>query len=211
MAAGDLVTIDALHRQVAGLADGQEDVWLAGVVSAVSGAMEAAAGRLLAPRGSTTLLFSSEHIRDCGRCLRIRRGVSAVSYLGVADADQPDDGSGAYTALASGWYLRPSPQDRVWDGAGATSIELGMSAPRSLPTAEGFNLVKVVGSPGPSAVRPRDAQIAAAAVVRAWRAKSSGGADYAVLGPDGGMKILRDLAPAELAELEAAYRVPAVG
>jgi hypothetical protein len=45
------------------------------------------------------------------------------------------------------------------------------------------------------------AQLAANAVTRCYRARASGGADLAVVGPDGAMRTLKDIAPAELAEL----------
>ncbi len=181
--------------------------------------LETAANRWLAPRGALTRTFDGSLVRSVGdlagstphffgpawmpqwgRVLPVYDGVTAVTYLGVSDADQPDDGTGAYTQITKGIHLRGA----IWDGWPFTRIELDSSAPRLLPTA-GYNVVKVTGSWGPAAVLPRAAQIAANAVTRAYRARASGGADLAVVGADGAMKMLKDIAPAEMAELLATF------
>jgi hypothetical protein len=194
-------------KAAAGIEDGRADLWLAGVIPAVTDAIEILTGHWFVSRGAATYYFDAPDVSDE---LRVPQGISAVTYLGVASTDQPDDGSGTYTQISAGYYLDPPVQSRR-NGEPATRIVLGSSATRGFPTCGEKRAVKVSATWGWTAVPPRVAQIATAAVVRAWRAKSSGGADYAIVGPDGGMKILRDFAPAELAELEERYSEVHVG
>lgn len=202
MATGDLTTLASVKAQ-AGITTTSEDAFLTPVIAAVSSAIETLTGRWLAPRGSTSLYFDVDPAGDAQR-LRVPMGLQSVSFIGTAWQDQPDDGSGAYTAITAGVYLQPAVQDRVDDDWPATAVELGYLANAFF--YPGHRTVKITGAWGWAATPPRVAQIAATAVVRAWRAKTSGGADYTIIGADGGQKILRDLAPSELAELRAAYR-----
>jgi hypothetical protein len=212
----DLCTLAGAKAQL-GIANTADDGWLASAITAVSSVFEAEARRWLAPRGAMTRLFDGSLVRSLGdmsgsvpryfgpawmpqwgRVLPVYDGISGtLSYLGVADADQPDDGSGSYTPITRGIHLRGAYRD----GWPATRVELDSTAPRLLPTA-GYNVVKATASGwGPAAVHPRVAQLAANAVTRCYRARASGGADLAVVGPDGSMRTLKDIAPAELAEL----------
>jgi hypothetical protein len=218
MATGDLTTV-ADVKAAAGVTDASTDAWFATIVAAVSGAIELFTGRWLAPRGSLTLCFdipgrslgfqTGANAFGSATTLRVPRGLQSISYIGTAWQDQPDDGSGTYLAITAGVYLQPPVQERPADGWPATAVELGyLSNAFFYP---GHRTAKITGSWGWAAVPPRVAQIATTAVVRAWRAKTSGGADYAIIGPDGGMRIMRDLAPAELAELGSSYRDPVAG
>jgi hypothetical protein len=195
-----LVDISAIRSQL-GIADADDDAWLDGVLGAVTAAIEIDTGHWFVSRGSATYYFDAPEDEDE---MHVPQGISSVTFLGVASADQPDDGTGVYTQITSGFYLDPPVQDRR-NGEPATWITLGSSAARGFPTGEEKRAVKVTATWGWAAVPPRVAQIATAAVTRAYRARGSGGADYAIIGPDGGMKILRDFAPAELAELRRAY------
>lgn len=194
-----------------GQADAADDLWLANALEQVSDAIESqpVTGRWFRSRGATTYLFDSDQVEAGGLRLRVPMGLQAITYLGVAWSDQPDDGTGTYSEITRSVYLNPPLQLRQ-RGDPAYAIELGRQANLYFPTYPARRCVKVTGTWGYAAVPPRVAQVAIAAVVRAYRARSSGGADYAIVGADGGMKILRDLAPAELAELRATYRVPAV-
>jgi hypothetical protein len=213
----DLCTLDDVKLQ-GSIPDARDDPWLAAAVTSVSSVFEAEARRWLAPRGAMTRLFDGALVRSqgdmagstpryfgpawmpqWGRVLPVYDGVTAVTYLGVADADQPDDGSGVYTPITRGIHLRGAYRD----GWPATRIELDSTAPRLLPTA-GYNVVKVTAPAwGPAAVHPRVRELAATAVVRGWRARAGGdGApDIVVAGADGRVAVLRRIAPAELAEL----------
>jgi hypothetical protein len=193
--------------------DNESDGWLSGAIEAAGDAIESPAvtGRWFRTRGSATLLFDASSVRAQGRELLVPMGLQAVTYLGAASTDQPDDGTGSYTAITTGFYLDPPAQDRP-DGAPAYSVSLGSTAGRWLPSGDWKRCVKVTGTWGWAVVPDRVAQIAIHAVVRSFRARQdgSGAPDLAIAGPDGGMRILRDFSPAELAELRAAWRVPVV-
>ena len=191
MASTDLTSLEDVKRQ-AGIADALDDLWLAGAIAAVSSVMETATKRWLAPRGTLTRLFDGGLARDPS-VLPVPHGLQSLTYLGVADTDQPDDGTGAYTAITTGYYLR----GRLADGWPATRIELGATATRGFPSS-GYNAIKVTGAWGPEAVLPRIRELATSAVVRAYRAKADGrgSPDIAVVGPEGGLTVLRRIAPA---------------
>jgi hypothetical protein len=213
----DLCTLDDVKLQ-GSIPDTRDDPWLASAITSVSAVFEAATRRWLAPRGSMTRYFDGSLVRQLGdmagsvpryfgpawmpqwgRVLPVYDGITALTYLGVADADQPDDGTGSYTPITRGIHLRGD----LRDGWPYTRVELDSTAPRLLPTA-GYNVVKVTAPGwGPAAVAPRVGELAAIAVVRGWRARNGGdGApDIAIPRPDGGVAILRRIAPAELDEL----------
>ncbi|MGH2512955.1 MAG: phage head-tail connector protein, partial [Candidatus Limnocylindrales bacterium] len=108
----DLCSIDDVKKQL-GITDTSDDPWLAGVITAVSSVFETEARRWLAPRGALTRTFDGSLVRSqgdmagstpryfgpawmpqWGRVLPVYDGISGtLTYLGVADADQPDDGT----------------------------------------------------------------------------------------------------------------------
>ena len=197
------ITTTALVKAQFSIPDTRDDVWLATVIDAVGDAMEAVTGRYLWKRSAVTSYFDGS---PDPYTLAVPIGISTISYLGVAWADQPDDGTGIYTSVPLAWvYLDPPAQLRN-PGWPATAITVSPRSGISLPTG-GKRLVKATGDWGPQSVAPRVGQIALAAVGRAWLTRRNGGADYAVAGPDGGMKLLRDLAPAELEELYSTFGV----
>jgi hypothetical protein len=184
-------------RRQAGIEDDAEDDWLLPAIDAVSRAVERVARTWLAPRPSATWLQDGSGVRT----LRVRRGVSSLAYVGIAWSDQPDDGSGDYEAVPS-WLLDPPAAERELDTDAAERIVLpvGYTFPAFLRS------VKLTGARGPSETPAREEQITRNAVVRSYRARSgSSGSDLAVPGPDGGMRILAQFAPAELRELRLAY------
>lgn len=195
-----IATLEDVYRAVPSLRDGEDDLWLGDALSAVARALERVAGTFLAPRPATTWYTEGSG----SRTLTVPQGIASLAYLGLGPwYDQPDDGTGAYTAQPSFW-LDPSAWEReAWESATSVTLPIGILFPPFR------RAVKLTGVQGPAQPNPRDVAIARTAVVRAYRAKSSGAADYAVVGPDGGMRILRDFAPSELAELRGAYRVGA--
>jgi hypothetical protein len=204
MASTDLVTIEAV-KSACGITGTQDDLWLGGVIAAVSEAVEAVTGRWWAPRSATYYFDASGDPWT----LEVPQGIVSLSYLGYATTDQPDGGPGTYTTIAStAYYLDPPAQDRR-NGAPATRIVLsqtgGYQFPWGWPVKRGIKATGVFG-----ASSPRIVQIATAACIRAFRARSSGGADYVILGEGGGMKILRDFAPAELEELRNTFGAPVI-
>jgi len=203
MSATDIVTIESV-KDACGITNADTDLWLGGVISAVSEAIEAVTGRWFAPR-SATYYFDAGHDDDC---LETPMGVVSLSYLGVATADQPDGGTGTYTAIpAASFYLDPPVQNRR-NGAPAYRIVLSETGAYRFPYWGQKRAIKATGVFG--ATSPRVSQIATAACIRAYRAKLSGGADYSIVGLDGGMKILRDFAPSELEELRHTFGAPVV-
>lgn len=199
MAITDLASV----KLQVGIKDASDDVWLAGVITAVGDAMEAITKRFLWPRSTTTYYFDGS---DNPWRLEVPKGISALTYLGVAWLDQPADGSGTYTTVPLTYvYLDPNEQERA-PGMPATAITIGSRVGIAFPLG-GNHTIKATGDWGPDAVPTRAGQIAVNAITRAYRAKSSGGADYTIIGPEGGMKILRDFAPAETEELYGSFAV----
>lgn len=193
----DLCSTDDVKLQ-ASIPDTDDDLWIAGAIASVSAIMETATRRWLAPRGALTRYFDGALSID-SRTFPVRDGLESLIYLGVAYADQPDDGTGTYSAVTlSTVHLR----GRLGHDWPATRLELGQTANLALPTC-GHNVVKVTASWGPTAVAPRINELATIAVVRAFRARSdgSGSPDIAIVGPEGGMRILRRIAPDEMDEL----------
>ncbi len=201
MADTDIVSVATVKAQL-GITDAVDDAWLGGVVTAVTEAIENTTGRWFTAR-ATTLYFDGSADASA---LEVPLGVSAITYLGYATTDQPDSGTGTYTEITTGIYLDPPAQDRRF-GASASRIVLGGSSVGRFPTS-GKRTIKATGSFGSPSTRA--SQIATNAIARAYRARKSGGADLAVVGPEGGMKILRDFAPAELEELHGSYGIAMV-
>ena len=204
MAATDILSIETA-RDACGIRDTDSDLWLGSIIAAVSEAVESVTGRWWAPRAAT---YYFDAMGDPW-CLEVPQGIVSLSYLGYATSDQPDGGTGTYTTIpATAYYLDPPLQDRR-NGAPATRIVLPQTGSYQFPwgwtVKRGIKMTGVFG-----ATAPRVSQIATAAVVRAFRARESGGVDYAIVGPGGGMKILRDFAPSETEELRTVFGVPVV-
>jgi hypothetical protein len=203
---GDLCTVAEIKAD-ASIDDAVDDATIAGLIRSVSMAMEREAGTYLAPRASQTVYFDGNGRTE----IRFAKGVSSISYLGVAYSDQPDDGSGTYAAITSGIYLDPPAHERDHETAPAYTIVLGSTTGTTFPP--GRRTVKMTADLGPSATAPREARTARNAIVRALAANGTSGAGYvngvdvAIVGPDGGMRILRDFAPSELAETHNSYRI----
>ena len=131
-----IIPLDDLRVQL-GFKDGDngDDLWLVGAVESVAEAIESplVAGRWFRTRGAVTLLFDAESVSRHGRYIDLSMGLQALTYLGVAWGDQPDDGTGTYTEIVSGVYLDPPAHARQ-PGEPASRISLGHSSASLLPT-----------------------------------------------------------------------------
>lgn len=203
MATTDIVTL-ADVKAACGITDNGSDLWLGGILAAVTEAVEAVTGRWFATR-STTLYFDGGG--DAYE-LPIPVGVATVTYLGIGTGDQPDAGSGTYTEIPAASYWKDPPLQERKTGAPATRITLSRLGGYMFPTNGERRAIKVTGTFG--APSPRVSQIATAAIIRAHRARLSGGADNVIIGVDGGMRVLRDFAPSELEELRNVHGVALV-
>ena len=127
----DLTTLADVKLQ-GNVPDASDDAWIAAAIASVSSILETEANRWLAPRGTLTRTFDGTLVRSLGdmagstpryfgpawmpqwgRVLPVYDGVTAVAYLGVADADQPDDGTGTYTQITKGIHLRGAIRRRI--------------------------------------------------------------------------------------------------
>jgi hypothetical protein len=183
-----------------GIRDGNDDVWLTGVIGAVGDAMEAITGRYLWPRPATTSLFDGS---DDPQRLDVGIGITSLTYLGISWLDANADGTGGYTTVPLTYvYLDPPDQLRA-PGWPASSIYVSPRSGISLPAAGTKRSIKATGDWGPTAVAPRMSQIARSAIGRAWLARQSGSPDYAITTAEGRLRMLRDMAPSEVEELYA--------
>ena len=181
-----------------------ENTWLTNAIVSVGDAMEAITfPRFLWTRGSATYYFDAS---DNPRYLDVPMGIQSLSSFGVAYIDQPDDGSGSYSSVPTSRILLDPPAQSRPPGYPATRITFMATAGVAMPTY-GRRTIKAVGTWGPASTPTRAEQLGRNAIVRAFRAKASGGADYTIIGVDGGTKILRDFAPAELNEFYGYFAV----
>ena len=181
-----------------------DNTWLTNAITSVGDAMEALTfPRWLWSRASASYYFDAS---TNPRYIDIPQGVQSVSLLGVAYIDQPDDGSGSYSTVPASRYLLDPPAQYRPPGYPATRITLMATAGLAMPTY-GRRTIKVTMVGGPSATPTRVEQIGINAVIRAWRARSSGGADYSIIGMDGGTKVMRDFSPSERDELYSMFAV----
>jgi hypothetical protein len=133
------------------------------------------------------------------RGLWIPGGIRSITTLSYATTSQPDVG-GSYTALAAAdFHLRPLSHDRSRDWP-ATRIELDLYGALS-QFYPGHNTVLIDGAFGWSAPPADIAGIAASAVTRRFLGKETATTAIA-LGPEGGVRILRDISPSEREKLD---------
>jgi hypothetical protein len=173
-----LVTLAQVKQRVfpVGLADAAEDALLTELIEQASDYMQELAGRGFTPEAGVTYLTDTA----AGSTIPVARGIRAVTALLVARTDQPDDGTGTYTAIdAADILLRPSPIDRR-PGWPATAIMLRGTSAR---LSEAINGAKITGDFGFVAVPPAVQAIALDAVAAAYTAKEAGDSD--AIGADG--------------------------
>lgn len=115
-----------------------------------------------------------------GSLIRVPRGVRTITSLGLATSDQPDDGTGTYTAVvAADIVLRPSAFERK-PGWPATEIWIRGSAGRC---SLAINGAKIIGDWGFSVVPPVVQAVALDAITAAYTARQAGDSD--AIGADG--------------------------
>ena len=192
---------DVKQRLGIAAADTADDENLLEYIRAATVDIETATGRdFTGARSDVTFRVDTAH----GPVLWLPQGIQSVTTFKVAYTSQPDTG-GTYETLATTAYvLRPSAasRDPGWPATAIRRIDGGIFW-------DAANGAEITGRPGFAEVPANIARIGANAVVRAWRAKSSGGADYAMAGPDGGVRMLRYLSP-EDSELLERYAEPQV-
>ena len=197
-------TLATVQAQLGGTTTTADNTWLTSAIAQVGDAMEAiTAPRFLWTRGATTYYFDAA---TSPRYIDLPMGVQSVTLLGVAYIDQPDDGSGSYSTVPASRYLLDPPAQYRPPGYPATRITLMATAGLAMPTY-GRRTIKITGTWGPASTPTRVEQIGLNAIVRAYRAKASGGADLTIIGMNGGTRILRDFAPSEVDELYAMFSV----
>ena len=141
--------------------------------------------------GTTTYLFD---VPCFGNELRIPKGIAAATVLEVATQTQPESGGTYSTVTTAEWFLRPVIAEREFGWPATRIVISNLSGSRFY---QGYNTARVTMALGWDAV-PYDIQaIAQRAVVRSYLAKGSEGPDRAVIGPGGGMTVLRNLSPAD--------------
>jgi hypothetical protein len=145
--------------------------------------------------GTSTFLYD---VIRAGRELSVPAGIAAATQLEVATSSQPETG-GVYTIVPStDWFLRPTAAERdyLWPATRIVLSDVG-SAPYFYP---GFNVVRLTGAEGWSAIPPDVQGVGQGMVIRRFMAKGS--ADTAVVGPTGAMTVLRVMSPSERAILD---------
>lgn len=146
--------------------DANDDVLLGELIDQVSDWIEDTTHRALVPQAGATYYVDTAP----GSVIWIRRGIRVVTTLSIAATDQPDDGSGAYIAVAAAdIILRPASIDRRI-GWPATAI-LIKSATGTGRLSAALNGAKIVGDFGFAATPPAIQSVAIDAVVAAYTAR----------------------------------------
>lgn len=123
--ADQLGTVSGVKTR-AGITDATDDALLQILLESVSAFVQDRCRRRLLPETVTNVVIDV----GPGSQISIPRGVRSVSSLALATSDQPDDGSGTYTAVAAAdIMLRPSSLFRR-PGWPADTILIRGSSPR---------------------------------------------------------------------------------
>jgi hypothetical protein len=175
----------------------------------VSDEIEDYVGQWLAPRptnpASTTVLLFDVPFTYWRRSLLLESGrrlcgIRTLSALGLATQSQPESGGTYTSATLADAVLRPRP---TADGPALRIELLETSGSMFYP---GYNTVQATGSFGPASVAPRIQAVAIEAVKRRFLGKEG---VASVVGPDGGVQLLRGFSPDMRATLDR-IRIPAV-
>lgn len=146
-----------------------DDVLIDELIDEVSDWIQDTTGRRLVPENTATYVVDT----SAGSVIRVKRGIRAVTSLGVASSNQPDAG-GTYTAVTlADVVLRPQSIDRK-PGWPATAIMLLGSAPR---LGAWINGATISGDFGWAATPPVIQGVAIDAVVTAYHARQGGAVD----------------------------------
>lgn len=172
----DQFTTTAKVKTRVGITDGTDDALISDFIDQVTSFIQDETGRRLIAETLTNIVVDT----SAGSRIEVPRGVRACSSLAVASSDQPDDGSGTYTAVAPADILiRPGPLQRR-PGWPADYILIRGSAPRLSAAINGAKLTIDVDF---LAVPPIIAAITLDAVVTAYNDRQAGASD--VIGADG--------------------------
>lgn len=162
-------------------ADSQTTI-LTSLCNQVNSWIESYTGRILAPdpTSSYTLCVESD---EAGTTLAFPRGIRALTKLEVKTHT-----GGPWNEIPStDFFLQPDPCD-LGPGWPYTEVQItnipsaGTTTPYFYP---GFDVVRLTGSFGWSAVPDEITDLALNLVVAKWRARSAGGGDTFTIGADG--------------------------
>lgn len=102
--ADKLVTVAQVKSRL-GITDAGSDAVLGEIVEQVTSEIQSYIGRRLIAEAATTYYLDTRE----GHEIAVPRGIRTVTYLGLAETDQPDDGTGTYTAQTlTNVLLRPA-------------------------------------------------------------------------------------------------------
>lgn len=155
-----------------GITDATDDALISEVIDQVSDEIQQFTGRKLVAEAATTYYLDT----TIGHSIAIPRGIRAVSSMGIAATDQPDDGSGTYLAVTlTDILLRPASIERK-PGWPATELRL-KSGPidTRLPLRTAANGAKIVGDFGFATTPPAVVRIALEAAAAEYLDRTRGG------------------------------------
>jgi hypothetical protein len=157
------------------ITDATDDTLIGELIDEITDWLQFTTGRkLVAEAGATYVLDTA-----AGGVIPVKRGIRAVTSLGIATSDQPDTG-GTYTAVdAADVLLRPVAIDRK-PGWPATAILIRNVVGRLGATLNG---ARIVGDFGFATVPPTIQGVAIDAVVAAYRVRKAGASN--VIGSEG--------------------------
>lgn len=167
--ADQLVTLAQIKTRLA-VTDATDDTLLGELNDQAADYIQELTGRKFVAEAGATYYVDTRP----GSVIRVRRGIRTVTSLSLATSDQPDNGSGTYTAVAAADIaLRPPSLDRK-PGWPATEIWiLGTTGRLSLA----INGAKIVGDFGFATVPPAVQAIALDAITAAYTARQAGDSD----------------------------------
>lgn len=167
--ADQLVTLTQIKTRL-GITDTTDDTLLGELNDQSTDYIQELTGRKFVAEAGATYYVDTRP----GSVIRIQRGIRTVSSLSLATSDQPDDGSGTYTAVtAADVILRPSLFARK-PGWPATEIWIRGTTGRCTLAING---AKIVGDWGFATVPPIVQAIALDAITAAYTAKEAGDSD----------------------------------
>jgi hypothetical protein len=158
--------------------DVTDDALIGELIDELTDWLQDVTGRKLVPEAGATYYVDTAP----GSVIPVRRGIRAVTSLSIAAADQPDVGSGAYTAVtAADVLIRPAAINRKPGWPGEFILIKGSTGTGRLSQA--LNGAKIVGDFGFATVPPVIQGVALDAIVTAYTSKRGGASD--VIGADG--------------------------
>lgn len=154
-------------------------------------------GRQFAPDPSSGTKTYRLHTR-AGYTLWVPKGIRSITTLGIATSDQPATGGTYTTAIASDYFLDPPEYERSYGWPATRIVFRSAAGTRFYNASYGAEITGAFGW----ATAPADIQgIAASAVIRRFAGKETATLAIA-LGPEAGIRLLRDITPAQQAKLD---------